>query len=390
MVEKFTFTGKMEQVGAGHPVLLSGSWADVTGAIGAHAKYQMEGVPLGFDVGSEDLPPSGSYPGRMNLQKKQQIVDRMALRFVLNDDGAVVGDGDGGNRVGRYSLEIHKCERAGRSWDVEMTRIYTGPALPRQDSVDGETTTTTKKKRSHAADVSSAAALALASADQGPRKPRAAAPPKGAWGAQAAAAVKKDEQPAQKSRKKNNAPNDSSSGANNAGEPPRPCVAVVFPSEERPASAKRCPTVAAAHAALDGLVLEQDAAVRVPSDQGDGVLFPPPIESQRPPPLSKHQRPPLPFSAGHVVLLDVDPASAKPRSWRPSVCAFATASRAAHYCLHVARTCGPRLNSLAWLAFPDTAASDARLRMHLLHDGSFDPTLPIADMAALEKSATAY
>ena len=354
MVEKFTFSAKLDQSGPGKHVVMAGPWRDVTGTIGAQAKYQLEPLPAGIDLKTEDLPPSGTYPGRMNLgganvAKKQQIVDRMTLKF-WKDGDEVKGDGDGSNRVGRYTMEA-SCTKTNGSWDVELTRTYTGGPLPRQDSME--------KKRKD---------LIPLAAD-GPRKPRAAAPPKGAWGAMKKESVVK-EVPLKKK--------DSSIGS-----PDRPCVAVIFPSTDREAAAKRCPSIADATAFLTGLSLEMDAAIRVPSDQGDGVLFPPAAEAP-----AKFQRPGLPFSAGHVVLLDVDPATAKSRSWKPTVCAFATASRAAHYCLHVARTCGPRLNSLAWLAFPDTLTPDAQIRMHLRHDGTFTPGLPIHDMATLEKSAT--
>mmetsp|Transcript_20227 Transcript_20227/g.62540 ORF Transcript_20227/g.62540 Transcript_20227/m.62540 type:complete len:371 (-) Transcript_20227:1113-2225(-) len=368
----FTFAASVEQTGPGLAVTLQGPWADVTGTVCAQAKYTLDSAPAGYDLGSAETPPSGTYSGRMNVgganaPKKNQIVDKMTLRFRSDENGAT-GDGEGSNRVGRYTTEVTKCERKGRGFALELSRTYTGPPiLARQDSVDS----TTKKRAELPAVVES-----------GPRKPRAAAPPKGAWGA--ATSTKKlaeddDGPPAKKKVKKEE--DDSAEGP--------PCLAVVFPGgdeTQRVAAARRCPTLTAASTFLAGHSLERDAAIRVPSDQGDGVLFPPADLSVIP---SKYHRAPLPFSAAHVVLLDVDPAAAKRRAWKPTVAAFTTASRAAHYCLHVARTCGPRLHDLCWLAFKDTAASDATLRMHLRHDGSFDAGLPVADMPALEKSAVA-
>ena len=251
MTDKFTFRAKLEQAGAGQPVLMSGPWRDVTGGVAASAKYQLEALPeVAFDLSEASLPPDGSYPGRMslgggpNMVKKQQLVDRMALRFRREGD-AVVGEGEGSNRVGRYSLEA-ECEKTGSTWEVEVRRTYRPVAVPlaRQDSE------VSKKRSAESSPVY----------DEGPRKPRAAAPPKGAWGA-----AKREEKSAQDDswdKKKKVKTEDQ-----------LPCVAVVFPSEHRQASAKRRPNLAAAREHLADLQLERDAAIRVPSDQGDGQFF---------------------------------------------------------------------------------------------------------------------
>mmetsp|Transcript_21017 Transcript_21017/g.66022 ORF Transcript_21017/g.66022 Transcript_21017/m.66022 type:complete len:390 (+) Transcript_21017:103-1272(+) len=359
--ERFMMSGKIEQ--ADHVVLIHGPWRDVTGVVGAQSRYALEpSAPVGYRLGEADLPPDGSYPGRMNFgvgggaqAKKHQMVDRMALRF-RRDGGDAVVEGEGSNRVGQYALR-GTCTPNGAAWDLELTRTYTPVArLPRADA-EG-----LSRKRS--LDVSSAAELE-------PRKPRAAAPPKGAWGAQAKkeadATVVKSAPLPKKTPKKDDG---------------RPCLCVVYNRPDQFASVYRCPSLAVAKAKCATLAPETECAIRAASDVGEGVLFPPaePIPS-------KLAQPPILPVPQHVVILDVSAPDAKTRPWRASISGFDTARRAATYAIHCYKTCGPRLTSLEWHVFESDHAVEAQPRLSLSGDGAFDTTLPIADYAALDAAA---
>lgn len=65
------------------------------------------------------------------LAKKHQMVDRMALRFRHDEGGRVVVEGEGANRVGRYTIR-GTCARSEEWWDLELTRTYTPLARPLQ------------------------------------------------------------------------------------------------------------------------------------------------------------------------------------------------------------------------------------------------------------------
>ncbi|KAJ8599007.1 hypothetical protein CTAYLR_007671 [Chrysophaeum taylorii] len=371
--ERFMMSGKMEQSsaggGGGLGVFVQGSWRDVTGIVQAHSRYSLDPMPTGFKLVDAELPPDGNYPGRMNFgagggaqAKKHQMVDRMALRFRRDETGVQL-DGEGANRVGRYSLQ-GSCSRNGDAWDVELTRTYTPHARPLVvPRADGENLA---RKRS----------LDLGStSDFEPRKPRAAAPPKGAWGAQS----KKEAPTASDARKAAGA--EGGKKAKKDERDGRQCVAVLFNDADTLASVYRCPNVAAARSKCAGLTQEKECAIRVSSEEGDGVLFPP-VEN---PPPKLPQPPNLPL-APHVIVLDILSPEAKARAWKPSVCAFSTARRAANYALHCYRTCGARLKSLEWHAF-EGQGNEAQPQLSLGGDGTFDATLPIPDLAALDAAA---
>lgn len=361
--EKFILTARMEQspaIGA-LGVFLQGPWRDVTGAVQAQSRYGLEDLPVGYQLSSAELPPDGNYPGRMNFgqgggaqAKKHQMVDRMRLRF-RRDDQAVVVEGEGTNRVGRYELK-GTCTRSGEGWDLELTRMYT-PGAPRPSLTRADTDSSLHRKRQ----------LDVTAETTEPRKPRAAAPPKGAWGAVKKEPVQSKTDPMPKKPPKKDVQ--------------RPCVAVVFNGPDDLASVHRCASVAAARAKCGELVQEKDCAIRASSDEGDGVLFPP-ID---PPParLVQALAPPL---APHIVLVDVSAPDVKPRSWKPTISGFATSRRAANYSLHCYRTCGPRLTKLEWHAF-DAHSNDAVPKLALTGDALFDSSLSITDFASLEAAA---
>lgn len=359
--ERFLMSGRIDQVD--QVLIVQGPWRDLTGVVGAQSRYTVD-PPLaaGFNLAEADLPPDGSYPGRMNFAvgsgaqaKKHQMVDRMALRFRRSDDDkgddkGVVVEGEGTNRVGRYYIR-GTCSRSGSGWELELTRTYTPLARPLQRA-DSEVT----RKR----------AVDLGVSDLEPRKPRAAAPPKGAWGAQ----PKKDDAkpgqtPAKKAAKKDDG---------------RPCVVVVFNGAEDHASVYRYASVSAARPECQG-VPEVDYALRVGSDAGDGVLFPP---ADLPP--AKLPQPNVFPVPTHVVILHVHAPSAKSRAWKPTVYGFDTARRAAGYAIHCYKTCGNRLVSLEWHAFNDVQDT-AIPRLSLAGDGTFDAALPIHDYAMLDAAA---
>jgi len=339
--------------------------------------------------------------------KKQQMVDRMVLRFESikseEDNNAdaenekIIGQGEGTNRVGRYTLDV-TCRKEDGSWELELTRIYT-PLAP---TIPGPSEQQPSRKSRASQD------SLLAPAATGPRKPRAAAPLKGTYAAQKIEKSTEDNPPAKKKAKIA----DSSKRAKK--EDSQPCYLIIFgqipteednqiqnqekkkqylPSDIPPSTAFRCSSVIEAQDKMQGLIPEIEGLIRVPSDQGDGVLFPPSDSlhlTLNPTLLKTLGGPPpiLPTKCNHLIIFDVDATAAKARSWRASVAAFATAARAARHALHVYRTCGQKLKSLEWLTFDHLDATESKPRARIFSDGTFDTQLPIAELAALELAAT--
>ncbi|KAJ1462454.1 hypothetical protein M885DRAFT_505308 [Pelagophyceae sp. CCMP2097] len=351
--EKFTLRGRLERgsaTGTGATgLVIHGPWRDVTGAIGAQARYMLE--QLGdFDVERMAVPPDGTFPGRMNFggaaatAKRSQMVDRMSLRFTQDGDDCTC-EGDGANRVGGYVLR-GTLKRSGAGWDVELQRTYTsGPpqAVPPP----------TKKRSTSNVD--------LAASE---RPARAAAPPKGAWGAQpkAEALSPKTSRP-EVARKCVAAAS-------------RPCVAAIFGSRGGVSTVHRTASLAEAERHCAGLAQEAECAIRAASADSDGVLFPVGSDSSS----GDASTPP------HVIVLDVSaPNDAKQRPWRATLAGFSSARRAATYALHAYRTCGPRLQALEWHAFSNSSQAEARMMFN--GEGIFDPSLPVADLAALDQLA---
>lgn len=359
--EKFFMSGRIKQEGGA--IQITGQWEDIAGRVGADSKHSIDVV--GFDLGSADLPPSGTYPGRLNLgsgapSKRHQMNDKMALTFGRGEGEEVVVKGEGSNRVGAFTIQ-GTCTRGEEgAWTMRMERIYTPMARPPAPVVKSE------NKR-----------LASASLDQ-PRRPRAAAPAKGAWGSQGKKESFEQQSKTPATTKKQKVKHQDEA---------RHCVAVIFNGLESLSSVYRCPNVEVAKAKCDGLTPESEFAIRAVSDAGDGVLFPP-VE----PPAAKLPQAPIRSVPHHIIILDVaTPHTGKARSWKPTVLGFPTARRAANYAIHCYKTCGPRLTSLEWHEFQSSLKGDAVVeaipQCSLSGDGAYDKSLPVADYASLESAA---
>ena len=190
----------------------------------------------------------------------------------------------------------------------------------------------------------------------------------------------------------------SNGGAGGGAKDAQPSVAVLFATSGATVGVvHKCASVAAARAKCVGLADETECCVRVSSDAGDGVLFPPPPEDAL---ANMHaavaaKRIPAPPKAKpvpqNVVVVDVAaaPTKRKPLPWQPRVLGFASAKSAATFALHCYRTAGPRLKSLEWHAF-DGGGSEASPRMQLFGaTGAFNMAYAITDIAALDAAAQA-
>ncbi|KAH8076831.1 hypothetical protein JL721_859 [Aureococcus anophagefferens] len=369
-------------------IVVHGPWKDALGVIGAQSRYALE--PAYGTPPIDACPPTGTYPGRMNFAgaaggatKRHQMVDRMALRFTAGEPGvSCTLEGEGSNRVGKYVVK-GSGTRSGEGWDLDLLRIYTptAPSLPGSGPL-GRPSLAKRPAAALAPGHPVATGPALS-----PRQPRASAPKKGAWGAQPREKADVEEERPRKSHKKGGAPG-----------PPvdrRPSLAVLFATTPQTVGVvHKCGSVKAARDKCIGLADEKECAVRVSSEVGDGVLFPPVSDAAQdmlhravqckavPPP---GRDPPVPQ---HVVVVAIDAPTAKKRPWAPRVLGFATAKSAATYALHAYRTAGARLSSLEWHA--DGAGSEAVPRMHLQGaTGAFNASYAIADIAALDAASKA-
>ena len=391
--ERFTAPLRLERgsVAGGQAlgIVVHGPWKDALGVIGAQSRYALE--PAYGTPPIDECPPTGTYPGRMNFggaaggaTKRHQMVDRMALRFTAGEPGvSCTLEGEGSNRVGKYVVK-GSGTRSGEGWDLDLLRIYTptAPSLPGSGPL-GRPSLAKRPAAALAPGHPVATGPALS-----PRQPRASAPKKGAWGAQPREKADVEEERPRKSHKKGGAPG-----------PPvdrRPSLAVLFATTPQTVGVvHKCGSVKAARDKCIGLADEKECAVRVSSEVGDGVLFPPVSEAAQdmlhravqckavPPP---GRDPPVPQ---HVVVVAIDAPTAKKRPWAPRVLGFATAKSAATYALHAYRTAGARLSSLEWHAF-DGAGSEAVPRMHLQGaTGAFNASYAIGDIAALDAASKA-
>lgn len=63
--ERFMLTGKIEQLE--QMISIQGPWRDLMGVVGAQARYSLDPMPAGYQLLEADLPPDGSYPGRIHF-----------------------------------------------------------------------------------------------------------------------------------------------------------------------------------------------------------------------------------------------------------------------------------------------------------------------------------
>lgn len=169
------------------------------------------------------------------------------------------------------------------------------------------------------------------------------------------------------------------------------CVAVRYATTpDAVALVHKCSSVQAAKGLVDGLVDEEQCAIRKAS-QHDGILFPPPLVETEGTLAKAIACKAIPASDDapvpkHVVVVDID--EPKKRDWHPRVFGFGSGTAAATWALHCFRTAGARVKSIEMHAF-DGSGSEAAPRMHLQSGGVFDAKYAIADIAALEAVAEA-